>query len=112
MVERLTSAAQGLFPLVVALALRQAARDAGNQGQRGQGVQVRPLLPAIGRKDRSSGPTESPGALESHDRLDGIWLGSLVPSAPSIEPSRSRPDAVPPGRNTGGRAKATRRGRR
>ena len=36
MVERLTSAAQGLFPLVVALALRQAARDAGNQGQRGQ----------------------------------------------------------------------------
>jgi hypothetical protein len=36
MVERLTSAAQGLFPLVVALALRQAARAAGNQGQRGQ----------------------------------------------------------------------------
>ena len=29
MVERLTSAGQGLFPLVVALALRQAARDAG-----------------------------------------------------------------------------------
>jgi Protein of unknown function (DUF998) len=36
MVERLTSAAQGLFPLVVALALRQAARAAGDQGQRGQ----------------------------------------------------------------------------
>jgi hypothetical membrane protein len=36
MVERLTSAVQGLFPLVVALALGQAARDAGNQGQRGQ----------------------------------------------------------------------------
>jgi Protein of unknown function (DUF998) len=36
MVERLTSAVQGLFPLVVALALRQTARDAGNQGQRGQ----------------------------------------------------------------------------
>jgi hypothetical protein len=32
MVERLTSAAQGLFPLVVALALRQAARDAGQSG--------------------------------------------------------------------------------
>jgi hypothetical protein len=31
MVERLTSAAQGLFPLVVALAVRQTARDAGNQ---------------------------------------------------------------------------------
>ena len=35
-VERLTSAIQGLFPLVVALALRQTARDAGNQRQRGQ----------------------------------------------------------------------------
>ena len=30
--ERLTSAAQGLFPLVVALALRQAAREAGRPG--------------------------------------------------------------------------------
>jgi len=29
MVERLTSAVQGLFPLVIALALRQTARDAG-----------------------------------------------------------------------------------
>jgi hypothetical protein len=36
MVERLMSAAQGLFPLVVALALRQTARDADDQGQRGQ----------------------------------------------------------------------------
>jgi hypothetical membrane protein len=36
MVERLTAAVQGLFPLVVTLALRQTARDAGNQGQRGQ----------------------------------------------------------------------------
>ncbi len=36
MVERLTSAVQTLCPLVVALALRQTARDAGNQGQRGQ----------------------------------------------------------------------------
>jgi hypothetical protein len=35
-VERLTSAAQGLFPLVVALALRRTARDADNQGQRRQ----------------------------------------------------------------------------
>jgi hypothetical protein len=33
MVERLTSAAQSLFPLVVALVLRKAARDTGNQGQ-------------------------------------------------------------------------------
>ena len=31
LVERLTSAAQGLFPLVVALALRMTARDAGSQ---------------------------------------------------------------------------------
>jgi hypothetical protein len=36
MVERLTSAAQGLFPLVVALALRQTAPGAGNQQQRGR----------------------------------------------------------------------------
>jgi hypothetical protein len=35
--ERLTSGVLGLFPLVVALALRQSAPDAGNQGQRGQG---------------------------------------------------------------------------
>jgi len=33
MVERLTSAVQGAFPLVVALALRQTARDAGRQGR-------------------------------------------------------------------------------
>lgn len=37
MVERLTSAAQNLFPLAVALALRQTAPEAGNQRQRGQG---------------------------------------------------------------------------
>ena len=35
-VERLTSAIQGLFPLVVVLALRQTVRDARNQGERGQ----------------------------------------------------------------------------
>jgi hypothetical protein len=33
--ERLTSAAQGLFPLVVALALRQSVKDAANQRVRG-----------------------------------------------------------------------------
>jgi len=36
MVERLTAVVQGLFPLVVALGLRQTARDAGRHGQRGQ----------------------------------------------------------------------------
>jgi hypothetical protein len=35
LVERLTSAVQTLFPFVVALAIRQAARDTGNQRQRG-----------------------------------------------------------------------------
>ncbi len=35
MVERLTSAVQCLFPVVVALALRQTERDEGSQGQRG-----------------------------------------------------------------------------
>ena len=37
MVERLTSAIQGLFPLVVALASRQTARETGDQGQREEG---------------------------------------------------------------------------
>jgi len=36
MVERLTSAVQGLFPLIVALALRQTAPGAGSQRQRRQ----------------------------------------------------------------------------
>ena len=36
MVERLTSAVQGMCPLVVALALRQTTRDTGNQRQHGQ----------------------------------------------------------------------------
>ncbi len=36
MVERLTSAIQGLFPLIVALALRYTARGAGNQAQQGR----------------------------------------------------------------------------
>lgn len=37
MIERLTSAAQGLFPLVVAIALRQTARSPGSQRQRSKG---------------------------------------------------------------------------
>jgi hypothetical protein len=36
LVERLASAVQGLFPLLVVLALRQTARDAGNQCRRGR----------------------------------------------------------------------------
>jgi hypothetical protein len=52
MVERLTSAVQGLFPLVVALALRLAARDAGNQGQRGQErFRHWQAVTPVGRKD-------------------------------------------------------------
>ena len=54
MVERLTSAVQGLFPLVVALALRLAARDAGNQGQRGQERSGHwQAVTLVGRKDSS-----------------------------------------------------------
>jgi hypothetical protein len=54
MVERLTSALQGLFPLVVALALRLAARDAGNQGQRGQERSGHwQAVTPVGRKDSS-----------------------------------------------------------
>src|SRR4029077_7291830 len=56
MVERLTSAAQGLFPLVVALALRQAARDAGKQGQRSQARSRHwQALTPIGRRTVPSG---------------------------------------------------------
>jgi Protein of unknown function (DUF998) len=36
MIERLASAVQGLFPLVIALAMRQTARDAGSRGHRGR----------------------------------------------------------------------------
>jgi len=36
LVERLTSAVQGVFPLIVALALRRTARDEGNHRQRGK----------------------------------------------------------------------------
>jgi Protein of unknown function (DUF998) len=54
MVERLTSAVQALFPLVVALALRQTARDAGNQRQRGQERSRHwQAVAPIGRKDSS-----------------------------------------------------------
>jgi hypothetical protein len=38
MVERLTSAVQALFPLVVALALRQTARDAGTRDSEAKSV--------------------------------------------------------------------------
>ena len=59
MVERLTSAVQGAFPLVVALAARQAARDAGNQGQRAheRSRHWQAVTPA-GRKGSSQRPTE------------------------------------------------------
>jgi hypothetical protein len=54
LVERLTSAAQGLFPFVAALALRQAVRDAGTQGQRGeQRSRRRRAATPAGRKDSS-----------------------------------------------------------
>jgi Protein of unknown function (DUF998) len=54
MVERVTSAAQGLFPLVVALALRHTAPGAGNQQQRGQQRPRHwPAVTPTGRKDSS-----------------------------------------------------------
>ena len=50
MVERLTSVVQGLFPLVVALALRQTAPDAGNRDNAAKSV------PVTGKRD---GPAAS-----------------------------------------------------
>jgi hypothetical membrane protein len=55
LVERLTSAVQGLFPFVVALALRHAARAAREQGPRGQ--------------ERSS---QRPGKRRSPDSGDAV----------------------------------------
>jgi len=54
LVERLTSAAQGLFPLFVALALRQGARDAGHQRQR-----LRVVVPAAAAADAAPRPRPS-----------------------------------------------------
>jgi Protein of unknown function (DUF998) len=54
MVERLTSTVQGLFPLVVALAVRQTAQGAGNQQERGQQRPRHwPAVTPTGRKDSS-----------------------------------------------------------
>jgi hypothetical protein len=59
MVERLTSEVQGLFPLVVALALRQTARDAGRPGPPGQQHSRHwPAVTPIGRRTVPSGRTE------------------------------------------------------
>jgi Protein of unknown function (DUF998) len=59
MVERLTSAIQGLFPLVVALALRRAVRDAGSQRQRGlKRARHWQAVTPIGRRTVPSGRTE------------------------------------------------------
>jgi hypothetical protein len=44
MVERLTATVQGLFPLVVALGLRQTARDAGSQDSPSMSVDGRAVL--------------------------------------------------------------------
>ena len=53
--ERLTSAAQGLFPLVVALALRQIARGADDQRGRGHDRYQKPASAHAGRPmDNSS----------------------------------------------------------
>ena len=58
MVERLTSAVQGLFPLVVAIALRQSAQDAASQRQRGQGrFRTLEAFTPTGRRSVPSGRT-------------------------------------------------------
>ena len=72
MVERLTSVAQGLFPLVVALALRQTVRDAGDQEQRGhdRSRHWQAVLP-IGRKDSTpvaGGRLATAGLGRAYDR--------------------------------------------
>ena len=60
MVERLTSAVQDLFPLVVALALRQTARGAGSRGRRGQDrSRTRQAVAPLGRRTVPSGRTGS-----------------------------------------------------
>jgi Protein of unknown function (DUF998) len=93
MVERLTSAVQSLFPLVVALALRQTARDAGNQGQRGQAhsrhCHASVVTPAT--------PVQRPGSRSvrsvAHWSLPARTCHCL--SHRPWAPARSRPSAGP-----------------
>ena len=84
LVERLTSAVQTLFPFVVALALRQTARNTGNQRQRGPRAfpdtgrhlprqadgQFLSVPPTISGR-RNSQPTRS----REHDLPDGATPG-------------------------------------
>ena len=106
MVERLTSAAQSLFPLVVALALRHTARDPGNQGQRGQ--ERSRHCPTVGRQPLlRARPNRWPGRflakIRPIPRLNESWCtgpGRLTPlmCGRSCWPRTSprRPPARPP----------------
>jgi hypothetical protein len=69
MVERLTSAVQGLFPLVVALALRQTAPDAGTRDSDAKSVL------GTGKQLCRSVPAVSPRWLRQPDPRDQArWL--------------------------------------
>ena len=71
LVERLTSAVQGLFPLVVAVALRLTARDAGSQRHRPDSSGGVIAWPAPVLKEpvwtRPANPARPAGALEHPD---------------------------------------------
>ena len=74
MVERLTSVVQALFPLVIALALRQTARDAGKIG-----ADVRQVTPPGTTEFREPGPrqrNEKPGTQITHPRMPPPATGS------------------------------------
>jgi len=84
MVERLTSAVQGLFPLVVALALRQTARGAGSRGRRGQDrSRTRQAVAPLGRRTVPSGRTD-----QSSNRTKAAARAPLTPPA-RLQPDRA-----------------------
>ena len=75
LVERLTSAAQGLFPLVVALALRQTAQVANNQAPRGQErFQAPPAMTPPARRLRQQVQSSAPDGRQ----LTDVPAGSLA----------------------------------
>jgi Protein of unknown function (DUF998) len=71
LVERLTSAVQGIFPFVAALALRQHARDAGNRDNAAKSV------PGIGEQLRQGRRSVPSGRNRVWSRVparqDGAW---------------------------------------
>ena len=90
LVERLTSAVQSLFPFVVALALRQTARDAGNQ---------RHAVTSVSRQWQALTPGRPKDSPQWPDRI-----ASMGKPGADIRQSRRLASSWPPGNNARRRA--------